>query len=293
MKVNFAVWYGLGIGCHREWLPSLKQAGANAELVHINEILRGEKDIRKYDVTIGPGGFTYGDMLGAGRPFATKLETALVPVDGKLRPFMELFKEYINQGGMFYGQCNFFQILSQLGALPGWDGNYTKPAFSLTTNKGIERYYVDFILHRVNQNSPCQAFKGLDTIVLSCRHGEGCVTFRREYGQISEQEAEANRKRMHTDNNILLWYADKKTGQPTMRFPDNPNGSTDSIAAVTDQSGRVFATMGHIEAITLFQHEDGWYRKADELRRKGLPTPDKGKGMQIIENIIKAAKGER
>src|SRR3989344_164333 len=92
---------GLGIGCHQETAHAYRKAGADAEIVHIRQLLSGEKKLSDSQILNFSGGFLHGDILGAGMCAANELEHAGIK---------DLLIEYA-QRNVIYGQCNGFQLL--------------------------------------------------------------------------------------------------------------------------------------------------------------------------------------
>ena len=97
-----------GINCDEELAHGFRMAKADAEIVHINELVRREKSLLDYDILGFPGGFAYGDDLSAGRVLATEVRAHLL---GQLLEFYE-------RGGLIIGICNGFQTLVKAGILP-------------------------------------------------------------------------------------------------------------------------------------------------------------------------------
>ena len=124
MKVKVLILYGYGINCDNETQFGFGLAGAEAEKVHINQLISGEKGLRDYQILAIPGGFSFGDDIGAGKVLATKIKYNLA----------EEFQEFINEEKLIIGICNGFQVLVKLGILPGFDKNYTNQDVTLTFN---------------------------------------------------------------------------------------------------------------------------------------------------------------
>jgi phosphoribosylformylglycinamidine synthase len=92
-------------------------------------------------------------------------------------------------------------------------------------------------------------------------------------------------KKLEKNNLVALRYADPVTGEATMEFPHNPNGSTNAIAGICDPSGRMFGLMPHPEAyLSPYNHPD-WTRQ----KLEGT-LPEKGLGQKIFENAVGFAR---
>src|SRR4051812_11511508 len=98
-----------GTNCDEETSDAWERAGAGVETWHVGRLLESPKGLDGFQILTIPGGFSYGDDLGAGRIFATRLGTVL---DEALRRFHD-------RGGLVLGICNGFQVLVRAGLLPG------------------------------------------------------------------------------------------------------------------------------------------------------------------------------
>jgi len=91
----------------------------------------------------------------------------------------------------------------------------------------------------------------------------------------------------------LMWYADRETGERTMRFPDNPNGSEGAIAGLMNNTGTIIGHMAHTEAGIHPSRHPEYFRIMDRWRREGVPLNQinqktlEGTCMKIFENIVK------
>ncbi|MGC8948826.1 MAG: phosphoribosylformylglycinamidine synthase subunit PurQ, partial [Thermoprotei archaeon] len=102
-----------GTNCDEETARALRELGAHVEIVHINKFLKNMITIFDYHGIIFPGGFSYGDWIRAGAIWAGKIKTYA----------MKSLIEYVNNGWPVLGICNGFQVLVELGLLPGWSDN--------------------------------------------------------------------------------------------------------------------------------------------------------------------------
>ena len=101
-----------GINCDRETAKACRLVGFQTDLIHINQLLQEPDRLLTYHFLVLPGGFSYGDDLGAGTLLAKNLE---IHLGHQLRQFVE-------EGRPVLGICNGFQVLVRLGLLPGEDG---------------------------------------------------------------------------------------------------------------------------------------------------------------------------
>jgi len=143
-----------GVNCDRETVEACRLAGARVELVHLNQLLGGRRRLQDFGMLVLPGGFSYGDHLGAGAMLATILRYRLL---GDLHRF-------IAGGRPVLGICNGFQVLARLGLL----GDLT-----LVSNDS-GRFECRWVRLRV-ESSPCVFLQGLETLELPIAHGQGRV----------------------------------------------------------------------------------------------------------------------
>src|SRR5271154_5187276 len=101
-----------GTNCDEEAAFAWQQAGAEAETWHVGRMVESPEGLDSFQVLTLPGGFSYGDDLGAGRILATRLHTALG----------NPFRRFLDRGGLVLGICNGFQVLVKAGLLPGNPG---------------------------------------------------------------------------------------------------------------------------------------------------------------------------
>ena len=213
---------GTGTNCDIETQSSFRYVGADAELVHITELLAGKKKVLDYDIMAFPGGFSYGDDISAGKIFAVKM--ARLSKD---------FEKFIKGRRPVIGICNGFQILVKTGFLPENRGN--AQISTLYTND-CGHFLAKWIKLKVNRNSPCIFTKGLpEEIELPIAHGEGKFIMEDERALEGLLKAELH----------------------ALTYSDNPNGSMRGIAGVTTLSGTCFGLMPHPERnFFAVQHPD-------------------------------------
>lgn len=213
---------GTATNCDIETANSFRYAGAEPELVHINQLLSGARRVLDYDIMAFPGGFSYGDDISAGKIYAVKM--AGLAKD---------FEKFIGGGRPVIGICNGFQILVKTGFLP--ENRANRQVSTLYTND-CGHFLAKWTRLKVNPRSPCIFTRGLpDEIELPIAHGEGkfIVEDRKELAAITAGNLHA------------LTYA------------DNPNGSMLDIAGVCSPSGTCFGLMPHPERnFFAWQHPD-------------------------------------
>lgn len=154
MTVRAMVLAAPGVNCDRETVEALRLVGANAELVHLNQLLAGDRLLADFGMLVLAGGFSYGDQLGAGALLSTTLRYRL----------LDDIQRFDDDGRPILGICNGFQVLARLGLVG---------AVSLVPNI-TERFICRWVSLHV-QPSPCPFLRGLERIELPIAHGQGRV----------------------------------------------------------------------------------------------------------------------
>ncbi len=264
MKPKALVLAGYGINCERETAHALRLAGAQPEIVHLSELIYGERRLRDYHLLCFPGGFLDGDHLGAAQAAAHRLRHARIKGSGER--LMDHILEFIQAGKVIIGICNGFQLLVKLGLLPGFDGRYGERLVSLTYNDS-GRFEDRWVWLKVNESSPCVFTRGLKYLYFPVRHGEG------KFVTLNEEVL----ARLESQQQIVLQYIHPETGEPTQEYPYNPNGSLRAIAGICDPTGRIFGLMPHPEAFNHFTNHPRWTRE---------PVSEEDLGLRLFRNAV-------
>jgi len=203
-------------------------AGGEPEIVHVNALADDPTRLDRYRMIVLPGGFSYGDDLGAGKMWALLLRTILA----------DAFAAFVASGRPVLGICNGFQALVKAGYLPGFTppapGRLPRQAVTLTHNDS-GRFECRWVELEPDPASPCVFTQGLDhPILCPVAHGEGKLiaspALLREFGR---------------DHLAPLRYV-PTPGAPA-GYPGNPNGSPGDIAALTKPTGTILGLMPHPE----------------------------------------------
>ncbi len=263
-KPKALVLYGYGLNCDFETQFALNKAGAAADRVHTTELLENPAALWNYHLLAVPGGFSWGDEHGAGVILALRLKLALGSA----------LQEFIDAGRLVIGICNGFQVLVNLGLLPGLSGRPGERLAALIPNDCGN--FRDAWVHLKVEPSHCVFTKGLDHLELPIRHGEG------KFFAAPEVLSEIKDR-----GQIALKYATADGFAAEGKFPHNPNGALLDIAGITDATGRVLGLMPHPEAhVTSFQHPT-WTREKETWRRRGQPYPEQeGAGLAVFRNAV-------
>jgi len=261
MKLKALVPTGHGINCEIETCRALELAGFDqVDPVHLNFIARGEVDFDAYLIIVFPGGFLDGDDLGAAQACANRIRRTRI--NGER--LIDRLVGFVTRGRLILGICNGFQLLVKLGMLPAMNGDYTRRELSLTGNDS-GRFEDRWVYLAVDPASPCVFTRGIQRLYLPVRHGEGKILAKTE--NLPDRLIESHQ--------AALRYASPETGEPTMEYPLNPNGSTKAIAGLCDPTGRVFGLMPHPEAFQDRTNHPRWTREG--LQEEGL-------GLAVFKN---------
>jgi len=257
---------GYGINCEEETAFAFKKAGAKAEIVHVNDLIASPKRLLEADIFAFPGGFSYGDDTGSGNALANKIRNNLW---NELVDFIEAEK-------LILGICNGFQVIANLGILPGIENRQSKREVALAHNN-TARYECRWVTLK-SFSKKCVFTKGIDFIRMPVAHGEGKFV-------ASEQTI----KQLNETDNVAFRYA-KDDGLAKGEFPFNPNGSMEDIAGICDKTGRILGMMPHPERNIFFTQEDDWTMQKEKLKRAGKALPKESQGMKIFKNAVEYFK---
>ena len=263
-KVKSIIISGLGTNCERETAYCCRVGGAEVvDIVHIHDILYGEKRLDDYHLLNLAGGFLDGDDLGEARAGANRFKYASIKgTDEKLK---DQLLRFIEDGKLIFGVCNGFQLMIKLGMLPATCGEYFDQVCTITYNDS-GRFEDRWVYLNVDTESPCVFTKGIGRLYLPVRHGEGKFIPKDDhvYDELNKQKL------------VVMRYADEHF-QPTMRYPENPNGSIHAIAGICNETGRLFGLMPHPEAFNHTTNHPRWTR--------GI-CPETPLGVELFKNGI-------
>lgn len=245
MKPKVIVLTGYGINCDEETAFAFKIAGAESEIIHVNDLISGEKKLENFQILAFPGGFSYGDDTGSGKALANKIRSNL---------WNDLI-QFIGDKKLIIGICNGFQVLTNLGLLPSDERDWGKRELALRYNTS-NRFQCRWVNLKI-ESDKCIFTKGIKNLTLPVAHGEGLFFARDNI-----------LKSLNKNNQVVLRYS-KEGKKANGEFPFNPNGSLEDIAGVCDPTGRVLGLMPHPErAIFAASHPD-FQESKEKLLREG------------------------
>lgn len=265
IPIDALVLTGYGLNCDNETAHALALAGARPHRIHINALIDGEVSLAGFQIMVFGGGFSWGDDHGAGVVLAVRMKNKIG----------DQLLELVARGRLVMGICNGFQVLVNLGLLPGLDGDYTRRCVALTHN-ACGNFRDDWVHLAVSASTACVFTRGIAHLELPIRHGEGKF--------FADADTLA---RLQNQGQVVLRYADGAGRPAAGAFPANPNGSLNDIAGICDPSGRVFGLMPHPEAYHHWTNHPDWSRQKEPLRRTGRPLPsDSTPGVRIFQNAV-------
>ncbi len=251
-----------GTNCDAETKRAFTELGAQAEIVHANDIVK-RRNLLEYQILVFPGGFSYGDYVRAGAIWAKWL---LAKLGKELNAF-------IDEGRLVLGICNGFQVLVEAGLLPRFEGTSPYPEAALATNSppGYNCRWIT-IRHESNGKSvlTCKIPKG-KVLRMPVAHSEGRYLFDKE------KERQLLEK-LYENDQLVFRYCTDNGEYAKGRFPANPNGSFHDIAGICSPDGTIFGLMPHPERAFY------WWQLPDWTDHEQLP--EYGDGELIFESLI-------
>jgi len=210
-----------GTNSESEMAVSFEIAGTSAVIVDIADLTK--QHFSAAQILAIPGGFSYGDDISAGKVFAIDL----------VNRFRDAIKEFLEKDKLVLGVCNGFQVLVKSGLLPSKEQEGI--AANLVTNKSGSFICQNTRL-RVEQ-SICRWTEGMSNgkLIIPMAHAEGRFIAKPDILDEIETEQQVVFRYVDTDNQLAI--------SP----PDNPNGSSNAIAGITDPTGKILGMMPHPE----------------------------------------------
>ena len=231
-KPRVAILREQGVNSQAEMAFAFNTAGFSAVDVHMTDIINGRVSLASFVGLAACGGFSYGDVLGAGQGWA---KSALLHESTR-----EEFKNFFNRPDTFaLGVCNGCQFLSRMKSLiPGAED---WPTFERNTSEQYEGRVAMVRISDPDPSRPSVFFHGMhgSSLPIAVAHGEGRASF--------APSAALGAQSFVREGLAPVRYVDNATLKPTMKYPFNPNGSPEGIAGVRTPNGRVLAIMPHPE----------------------------------------------
>ena len=227
-----------GVNGQLEMAAGFKRAGLEAVDVHMSDLLKGRVNLRDFDGLVACGGFSYGDVLGAGAGWAKS-----VLFHDELR--MQFVRFFTRPETFSLGVCNGCQMMSQLKDLIPGAENF--PRFIANKSARFEARTVNVKIERTKS----VLLKGMQESILpiAVAHGEG-------FASLSDTDIAG----MSAHGQIVMRYVDS-LGTATEHYPLNPNGSPQGVTGICSTDGRVTLMMPHPER-NLMAYNHSWKPEA-------------------------------
>ncbi len=250
-KPKVAILREEGSNGDREMASSFHMAGFEVWDVSMADLLEGRVDLKKFRGVAFVGGFSYADVFGSAKGWASSIKYS--------KKLVKMFNDFYKRSETFsLGVCNGCQLMTSIGWVP-WKGIETKKQPRLIKNKS-SRFESRWLSVKINP-SPAIMFQGMEDSVLGIwvAHGEGQFIFpdKKIYQQTIRQ------------NLTSLAYCDDE-GKATEKYPFNPNGSINGIAALCSPDGRHLAMMPHPERAFLKWQ---WAYMPEDMKKKLKVSP--------------------
>lgn len=255
MKPPILILHATGTNRDREAAWACELAGGAPEIVHMNQLIAGERRLAEYRMLVLPGGFSYGDDLGAGKLWAVALRYRLG----------EELQAFVDAGKPVLGICNGFQALVKAAILPGpiplpGDDPSADDGQQLVTlaRNDSARFECRWVYLQPQPSSPCLFTRGLDELIYCpVAHGEGKFVARDA----------ATLEAIEALGLVALRYVSPDGGVAS--YPWNPNGSQGDIAGICNAQGNVLGLMPHPEDHVIAEQHPRFHR--GEFGQWGLP----------------------
>lgn len=269
-----------GTNCEFETYLSFKRLGASAEIVHLKQLIgavkeRERRNLKEYDALVVPGGFSSGDYIRAGAILAARINGALG----------DEIAAFIEDGKPVLGICNGFQVLVEMGLLPGFGARdeLGVQQAALTTNDSARfECRPTRIMHENNGNSVfTQGIEKGCILKMPCAHAEGKFF-------IDEKKREEYLQRLKDNDQIVFRYVDPAGNYAA--YPWNPNGSLYNIAGICNPEGTILGLMPHPERAFYSFMDSECSRQPMEREVRGeqkeAERDEYGDGKKIFETVL-------
>jgi phosphoribosylformylglycinamidine synthase len=273
-KPKILILSGYGLNCEDETSLAFSLASGESSIIHINDLIANKKTLDKYQILAIPGGFSFGDDTGSGRAYANKLNNHLA----------DALKKFASQDKLIIGICNGFQILTQIGLLPGALLHNKNPRYlDRWVDVKIPEYSSSGARSAESRSTkgspqgrtiPSPWLQGISSLSLPIAHGEGnFYASKEDIAIIQKQQQIAG---VYTQGEICTLQS----------LEPNPNGSMLDIAMLTSANGKILGSMPHPERAMFFTQLPHWTLLKEKLIRTGKKLPQFGPGLEVFKNGV-------
>jgi len=258
-----------GTNCEQESYEAFKRLDSKPEFIHLKQLLKTDcskdeqRNISDFQCLMIPGGFSSGDYIRAGAIFAARIKSKLG----------NDLTDFINEGFPLFGICNGFQVLTELGLLPGIKHGLSKvPTACLHINDSDRFECRPTFLKHENKGSCVftNTLKKNEIRMIPSAHAEGKLI-------LSTDKPKKAVKDLSDNDQIVFRYVNEQGDYDG--YPWNPNGSFDDIAGICNLEGNVFGMMPHPERV-FYQHQHPDWTTA------GLDKTE-GDGRALFESVLR------
>jgi len=280
MKPRVSILRIEGTNCELETFLAFKRLGVSVEIVHLKQLIgavkeRERRSLKDYNLLVIPGGFSSGDYIRAGAILAARIKGALGTE----------IVDFISDGNLSLGICNGFQVLVEMGLLPGFGAHEEREIemqqAALTTNDSARFECRPTLIKHENRGN-CVFTQGIEKgriLKMPCAHAEGKFF-------VDEKKKERYLHLLEDNDQIVFRYVDPDGTYAS--YPWNPNGSLSHIAGICNPEGTILGVMPHPERAFYAFMDSEWSRRSRE-REKG---EEKGRGdaygdgKEIFESVL-------
>jgi phosphoribosylformylglycinamidine synthase len=253
-----------GSNCEEETFRAFRECGASPELVHLKQFegsvpQKLRRRFEDYHALAVPGGFSAGDYVRAGAIFAARMKRFAKEIDA-----------FVDAGKPVAGICNGFQVLVELGLLPGFENRVLREPNAVLNLNDSARFECRPVFLKLRSRGKCaftSRYPQGAVVNMPVAHAEGKYM----------ASAEADLDRLEANDQVVFTYSfpDGRPASPG-DYPQNPNGAQRGIAALCSDAGNVFGIMPHPERVFApEQHFD-----ANRRRRA------QGDGRAVFESVL-------
>jgi len=256
-----------GTNCDSETKRAFDDLGVRADVVHLNELVKGE-NLLDYSALVIPGGFSHGDYVRAGAILAKEILVKLG----------ESLKRFVREERPILGICNGFQVLVETGLLPGFEGFGEYPEAALATNNPVG-YRCAWVYIKHENSGRCVFTRKIPkggVLRMPVAHAEGRFVF-------SKEREREYLKKLYDNDQLVFRYCDETGRYAEGEYPANPNGAFHDIAGICDPTGMILGLMPHPERAYYGWQLPDWTRGESVLKY--------GDGRLIFESVVEYLEG--
>lgn len=261
-----------GTNCDEELYYAFEKFGGTPEYVHANQLRSKDVKLSNFKILAIPGGFSYGDDIASGKVLAVELISFL----------KDQLESFVAKKGLILGICNGFQVLVRTGLLPFNNLGKMDATLALNNSGHLECRWVKVKIEKskcVFLNSE-HIKPGLSTYSKHGLYNLGILDIAVNHGEGKFYADNSTLQKIKNQSLVVFRYIDE-SGNPTQRYPANPNGSLNAIAGICDPTGRILGLMPHPEKFVDITQHPNW-RRFEKSRK-----PD---GALIFQNMIDFVK---